>query len=145
MERVRSVWHFFCPVLRPRRRHMEESSQREAKQPSTAQTYSVPARVHIENIREFNRLKYRGNDSDDSTVKHRLGLWRGSSLRLILHLLVFAFFRVLFTWRGHSNVPRPSYWWPESGHPTAGTATWAETQTQGHEKRRRRRSAEWCS
>ncbi|XP_024910417.1 centrosome and spindle pole-associated protein 1 isoform X1 [Cynoglossus semilaevis] len=57
------------PPHRPRRRHMEESSQREAKQPSTAQTYSVPARVHIENIREFNRLKYRESSSREEVIQ----------------------------------------------------------------------------
>lgn len=62
------VWvklHYFLSLLRPRGRPRVdafESTRKDAVQPLTGGPPSDAACVNMQNIREFNQLKYRGND-----------------------------------------------------------------------------------
>ncbi|XP_032360326.1 centrosome and spindle pole-associated protein 1 isoform X2 [Etheostoma spectabile] len=81
----------YTPPNRPKRRpRVDESTHKQAVQPSTRSTYSGAARVNMQNIREFNQLKYRDTASreevhhmypDPPTDEHSLDIQQQALLR----------------------------------------------------------------
>ena len=71
---------------RPRRRAREdafESAHKQAYQPSAARTHSDAACINMQNTREFNRLKHRGNERNFSIIRHRF-----NSMKQHFYLLI---------------------------------------------------------
>ncbi|XP_047185940.1 centrosome and spindle pole-associated protein 1 isoform X2 [Scophthalmus maximus] len=61
----------YIPPVRPRRRPRAEdfeSARQEDEQPPTATSHSVAARVNMQNIRDFNQLKYRDSASREEVL-----------------------------------------------------------------------------